>query len=250
MAPRPETLRETDDEARRLAVSLMREAASAALATAGAQGAPFCSLTGVATDMDGAPVLLVSGLSAHTANLARDPRCSLLFARTGKGDPLAHPRLTVVGAVRALDRGAPEGRRVRARFLRRQPKAALYADFPDFTFLKLEIASASLNGGFGKAYEPGPADLLTALDGADPLIDAEDAVIAHMNEDHGEAVKLCATRLAGRADGPWRLVSLDPDGIDLAAGQEMARLPFARRVNDADEARAELAALARAARAA
>ena len=43
-------------------------------------------------------VILTSRLSTHTANLEADGRASILLAQTGKGDPLAHPRLTVLGA--------------------------------------------------------------------------------------------------------------------------------------------------------
>ena len=60
-------------------------------------GTPFASLVTIATDADGTPLMLLSRLSAHTRNLLADPRCSLLFSQGGKGDPLAHPRLTVVG---------------------------------------------------------------------------------------------------------------------------------------------------------
>jgi putative heme iron utilization protein len=60
---------------------------------------------------------------------APDPRASILLAESGKGDPLAHPRLTVIGR---LER-CPDPR-VRERFLARHPKARLYADFVDFSF--------------------------------------------------------------------------------------------------------------------
>ena len=60
-------------------------------------GYPFASLVNVATDVDGSPLILVSRLSTHTANLEIDGRASLLLAAVGKGDPLAYPRLTVLG---------------------------------------------------------------------------------------------------------------------------------------------------------
>jgi putative heme iron utilization protein len=37
-------------------------------------------------------------------------------------------------------------------YLARHPKAQLYADFPDFIFIRLKPLGASLNGGFGKAF--------------------------------------------------------------------------------------------------
>src|SRR6202035_5579489 len=61
-------------------------------------GHPFASLVNVAPDVGGWPLILVSRLSTHTANLEADGRASLLLASTGKGDPLGHPRLTLLGS--------------------------------------------------------------------------------------------------------------------------------------------------------
>ena len=58
-----------------------------------------------------------------------------------------------------------------------------------------------------------------------------------MNADHSEAVRLYATRLLGAEDGPWRLTGLDPEGLDLALGDAMLRLPFPARVTTAEALR-------------
>ena len=130
-----------------LARHLLRSVRSGALATIdAADGTPFASLVTIATDADGTPLMLLSRLSAHTRNLLTNPRCSLLFAQTGKGDPLAHPRLTVTGRVTQT-----QDPRARARFVARHPKSKLYADFPDFGFFALEPTAGHLNGGFAKA---------------------------------------------------------------------------------------------------
>jgi hypothetical protein len=67
-------------------------------------GIRFAALVNVATDADGSPLILISRLSTHTANLETDGRASVLMASTGKGDPLAHPRLTLIGTFRPLAR--------------------------------------------------------------------------------------------------------------------------------------------------
>jgi heme iron utilization protein len=243
-----ETLRSTDDEARLLARSLVRTSPVVSLATLSPDGFPLASLASVATDVDGAPVLLISALSGHTSNLAADARCSVLFARSGKGDRLAHARISVTGQAETVDRDSDEGRRIRRRFLARQPKAALYVDFPDFRFVRLSMRGASLNGGFGKAYELGPSDLLTDLSLAQDLLAAEADILAHMNEDHPHTVGLYAVALGGRAAGPWRMVSLDPDGFEVAAHGELARIAFPAPVSGPDAAHAALVELARQAR--
>src|SRR3954470_1233336 len=146
-----------DFDASGLARTLLRTIRSGALATVDpSSGAPFASLVSVATDMDGSPLFLVSRLAAHTSHLDQDPRASLLLAASGKGDPLAHPRLTLMGRVAVTD-----DPRARCRFLARHPKAALYADFPDFSFRRLTVESAHLNGGFARAARLSAAEILT-----------------------------------------------------------------------------------------
>jgi putative heme iron utilization protein len=159
--PRPaDPFRAVDDEARALAHRLLHGARHGALATLEpGSGHPMASRVAVALDSDGVPLLLMSSLSAHSAALDADARCSLLVGDPGAGDPLAHPRLTVAGSARRLSREADEGRRARARWLDVHPKAALYVDFGDFSFWRLEPSGASLNGGFGRAWRLGPRDL-------------------------------------------------------------------------------------------
>ena len=213
-------------------------------------GHPFASLVNMATDLDGSPVILTSRLSTHTANLEADPRASVLLAETGRGDPLAYPRLTVLGAFARLERDGADDARVRRRFLARHPKSELYADFGDFAFWRMGVASAHLNGGFARAADLKATDVLTDLSGADALIAAEAGAVAHMNQDHADALVLYATKLLGEDDGPWRVTGLDPDGADLAAGDRTARLPFQERVTSGGQLRQVLVALAKQARSA
>ncbi|RUY85655.1 HugZ family protein, partial [Mesorhizobium sp. M7A.F.Ca.CA.001.10.2.1] len=68
--PKKDVIRETDAEAIRLAKTLLRSARFGALAVIEPQtGSPLASRVGVATDIDGAPLILVSMLSAHTGAL-------------------------------------------------------------------------------------------------------------------------------------------------------------------------------------
>jgi hypothetical protein len=247
--PATDPIRPTDETARALARGLLRRARSGALASLGRDGHPSASLVSLATDIDGTPLILVSALSAHTGNLIADPRASLLIAPGGKGDPLAHARITLQVAARRISRETDEGARVRLRFLARQPKAELYADFGDFSFFSLAIAGASLNGGFGRAYELQPSDILSDPAAARALAEIEPGAVAHMNEDHAEALQLYATALLGARKGGWRATGLDPDGLDLALGDATLRLPFPAPVDGPGPLRRMLAELAAQARA-
>jgi putative heme iron utilization protein len=239
-----------DFDAKRAAKSLLRATRTGALATIDRNtGHPFASLVNVATDVDGALLILVSRLSTHTANLEKDGRASVLLAATGKGDPLAHPRLTLIGTFIRLGRDDPDEARGRRRFLARHPKSELYAGFADFAFWRLQTVSAHLNGGFARAADLTAADVLTDPRGAESLIEAEVGALAHMNEDHTEAVRLYATRLLGGSDGNWRLTGLDPEGLDLALGDATLRLPFPGRIADPQALRRVLVDLSAKARA-
>jgi putative heme iron utilization protein len=176
-------------------------------------------------------------------------RASLLLAETGKGDALAHPRLTVLGSFAPVLREDAEEPRIRRRFLTRHPKSELYAGFVDFAFWRMDVVSAHLNGGFARAADLTAAELLTDLAGAETLVEAEESAIAHMNADHAKACQLYATRLLGAAEGDWRCVGVDPEGIELQYGQTALRLAFAQRVTGPGELRAVLKQLAEQARA-
>jgi len=245
----PENAPVADFDSRSVAKTLLRTTRAGALATIDRNtGHPFASLVNVATDADGSPLILISRLSTHTANLEKDGRASLLLASVGKGDPLAYPRLTVLGAFSPIARENAEEARVRRRFLARHPKSELYAGFGDFSFWRLGVVSVHLNAGFGRAADLKAADVITDVSGAENLIEAEAGAIAHMNADHSEAVRLYATKLLGAEDGPWRLTGLDPEGLDLALGDATLRLPFPERVASAEQLRKVVVDLANEAR--
>jgi heme iron utilization protein len=228
-----------------LARRLLRSGLTATLATVGADGAPYASFVGYATRFDGSPIFLFSGLSAHTRNLARDPRFSLLIAEPPKaeGDPMDSARLTIGGrAARSED---PLDR---ARYLRRHPKAELYAGLADFKIHVGAVADAHIVGGFGRARGLAVSDVIVGVADASTLAEAEEGIVAHMNEDHAAAVGLYATRLLGQPEAPWRMTGIDPEGCDLRAENRTARIVFDRRIANAREAREILVALAKKAR--
>jgi putative heme iron utilization protein len=225
--------------------ALVRRALKASLATIAANsGYPYASLITVATEASGAPLFLISGLAQHTKNLSQDPRASILFDGTGAaGDPLQGARVTLFGR---SERTGEEG--ARRRFLARHPEAAFYADFPDFAFWRLEVEGAHYIGGFGRIVDLSPAELLVGTEGAGDLLAAEPGIVEHMNEDHAEAVRLYATRLAGGHEGLWRMSGIDPEGCDLICEDDARRIRFKAPIASPGEARGELVRLASEAR--
>jgi putative heme iron utilization protein len=146
-------IRPTTPQAIDLARKLTREAKFGALAVLDTDsGAPYVSRVATSTDADYSPIILVSELSHHTRCLIKDPRCSILFGEPGKGDPLAHARVTLSCSAVRISKTDTDASRFAATFLESHPKANLYISFADFFFFRLHVLSVSLNGGFGKAF--------------------------------------------------------------------------------------------------
>ncbi|SFU22170.1 HugZ family protein [Mesorhizobium sp. YR577] len=249
METKKDVIRETDAEAILLAKTLIRTARHGAIATLDPEtGAPLASRVGTATDADGTPLILVSLLAAHTRALLADPRCSLLLGQAGKGDPLAHPRISLYCRARKLERDTPDYARAQRRYLNRNPKAELYVGLGDFSFFRLEIDGASLNGGFGKAYNLTSADLLTESPALEALAESEQSALDHMNSDHLDAIAVYARHYA-KADGDgWIVTGFDADGMDIATGDQIRRIFFPRKLTEAGELRKMLVEMAKSGR--
>jgi len=250
MDEKKDVIRETDAEGVRLAKTLLRSARFGALAALDPDGGgPMASRVGVATDLDGTPLILISGLSAHTRAIVADPRCSLLVGEPGKGDPLAHPRITLICRAEKLERGTDAWAAAERRYLNKNPKAKLYVGLGDFSFFRLNVEKASLNGGFGKAYLLTRQDMLSTGP-LDELASSEQGALDHMNDDHLDAIANYAAHYAKASAGDWRLTGIDPDGFDLADGDRVLRIFFDQPMLVAKEAHIKLVVMAKEARAA
>ena len=235
-----------DFDPKTTAKKLLREGRSGALATLfPGSGGPYCSLVNLATAADGAPLLLISTLAIHTKNLLNDPRCSLMIDERKEGDPLEGGRVMLMGKAEKTD--DPEARR---RYLGRQPEAEMYEGFADFAFYKMNLTGVHLVAGFGRIVDLKPEELLTRVDDAPELVAGETDILQHMNEDHADACRLYATKLLGAADGDWKCVGCDPEGLELQSGRTALRLPFPQRVRAPGVLRIVLKELAEKARAA
>lgn len=226
--------------------ALIRSRDRATLATLSRQpeGGPYASLVLLASGHDGAPILHLSDLAEHSRNITADARVSLLVDGTaGLDDPLTGSRASLVGTVDVTrDAG------LIARYLARHPSARAYAGFADFKFYRMQVSRAHLVAGFGKIDWVEGQAIRFAAGGAEALARSEADIVAHMNQDHGDAVALYATRLLNLPPGDWVMTGIDPEGIDLRDGGRVARLDFDQPVHDAETARAALVRLVAQAR--
>lgn len=238
----------TDFNPSRLAKSLLRRRRQGAIATLMTEsGAPYCSLVNVASHPDGSPIHLISRLAVHTKNILADSRVSLMLDERAAGDPLEGARIMLSG--RAEQAGLGELELVRRRYLNAHPSAANYADFGDFGFFRIRPTRTHLVAGFGRIIDLKPEQFLTDISDAAALIEAEQGAVAHMNEDHREAMNLYATGLLGAEGADWRCTGCDPEGLDMQAGFATLRLDFPERVTGPGELRKMLVHLVNEARA-
>ena len=207
---------------------------------------PFASFVLVATDHDGALLLLLSSLAEHTRALAEGSRCTSLFDGTrGQKEPLTGARLSLLGrAERSADPAVHK-----ARFLSRHRVARQYVDFGDFSMFVVRSERVHLVAGVGRIAWLEPTVL--APDGAtgerpgdEDLRDAEPLIVAHMNADHADALDSYAAHLIGLVGEGWEMIGIDPEGFDLQRAGQIARLAFDSPVFSAADARRVLIDLA------
>ena len=232
--------------------TLVASSSAASLATISREvpGYPFGSLVAYAVDGQGRPILCLSALAEHSRNLAADGRASLLVVAPDDGsDPLAQPRLTLVGSVSVL---SDEARAEALDVYRARHPSALYVGFHDFSVYRLEVAAVRFVGGFGR-MSWGSADAYAAAE-PDPLIDSAGQIIRHMNDDHADALVAYCRTFAG-LDGvdSATMIGVDRYGMDITATpadgtRQAARIAFANPVNSADEVRDATIDLLRTAR--
>jgi heme iron utilization protein len=229
---------------------ILRQARTGALATLTASGAPFASLVTVATATDGSPLLLLSTLAVHTANLARDARASILLELRQPGDPLQGSRISVSGRMIRLD---PEMDAVaRRRFLARQPEAVGYAAFRDFALWRMEVEGTHLVAGFGRIVEIPATDLLLPDEAAVIFAAAEPDLLDRLNAEAPDLLpglgEACLATSPAPASGSWRAIGIDPEGLDLghetAEGLTLHRLPFLTMMKDVRELPADVKEIA------
>lgn len=187
---------------------------------AGVDG-PYASLVLVACDYDASPIFLISTLAEHTRNLQQDGRVSLLFDGTrGLKEPLTGARVTLMG--RAQPSGDPALRR---RYLSRHPDAKGYVEFSDFHIYRITVSAAHLVAGFGEIHWIAGEDYRLDTSGLEGVVEAEEAVVAHVNQAHAGTNSTIARRL-GLAEGDWTMTGCDPEGCDIRCGGDFGRFDF------------------------
>ncbi|MFF0634546.1 HugZ family protein [Nocardia sp. NPDC004151] len=231
------------DEARTVAAATN----TATLATLSADGGPWASFVTYGL-LDGQPVLCVSRMAEHGRNLAGDPRASVSIVTPDlPEDPLAGTRLTLAGVAER-----PEGAEAvaaREAHLAAVPAAKTYIDFSDFTVWVLRVQRARWVGGYGRMDSATGEEYAAAQ--ADPIIPAAGRAIAHLNDDHADALLDMAHARGGYPDATAAVCErADRFGLDLRVttprGIAVTRIGYLEPIDTIAELRTATVELARA----
>jgi putative heme iron utilization protein len=187
----------------------------------GIQGAPFGSYVDYVLDDDGNPVLLMNEMSMHTVNIFenKDGMVTLftqLQSKTGSGAGQDISRCSVTGTIAKIDPKAADMDAIRMRYSITHSYADQVMDSPKFAFYRLTPCKIYFVGGFGvlakwvdiDEYKNAKADIL-AKEAAE--------IVARINRDHADDLKLTAKHLLDveNAIETIRVTNVDRLGMDL-----------------------------------
>jgi heme iron utilization protein len=212
-------------------------------------GFPFGSVMPYGLDDRWRPVFLVSTMAMHTQNLKADPRASLLVTQAdASGDPLGASRVTLVGEV--LPVPADETPGARALYLARYANSKYWVDFEDFSFYRMGVVDVYYVGGFGVMGWVSASEYDLAR--PDPLADAAEGIILHMNSDYRHALMLIAQVFGGMESLEAAMTSIDRLGFHVrlktADGMRGVRIAFPHEVASSAETRTVLVEMTQQAR--
>jgi len=209
-------------------------------------GFPFGSLMPYALDIAGRPIFLISNMAMHTQNLKADSRASLFIGQAGAdGDPLGAARATLIGHVEPVP--ANDIDIARGRYLTQHENSRYWVDFADFAFFRLQPIDIYYVGGFGVMGWVNAVDYEQSS--PDPLAEAAQSILAHMNADHIDSMILLARRHAHLEATEASMISVDRLGFSLrlktSDGMKGARINFLREVTTPQETRKVLVEMVR-----
>lgn len=198
----------------------VRGARSGVLSTLSASrlGYPFGSIVSFVADAAAQPVILISRLAEHSANLAADPRSSLLVQQVGD-DAQALTRVTVVCDAEPLE---PEQEFVE-RYQRHLPQSARLLGLGDFHFMTLRPTAVRYIGGFGAIRWITPNQY-------EPPWTVDSAAERQLLGKYRDAFVRAAANLDSSARRPTghsvQVTGFDSDGIDFTVDGKVSRMEW------------------------
>lgn len=207
-------------------------------------GYPFGSLAPYALTHEGRPLIYVSRIAEHTRNLAADRRACLTVIEPSSGNRQAVGRTSLLGDAQEVP--AAEREAAARRYFAFFPEQRQYEQFHDFSFWSIEPTRVRWIGGFGEIHWiERDAWLLDTPEWSS----GEAKIVAHMNEDHRDAMEAMCRHSLGAAPEGIEMVAVDPEGFHLRNAGAIHWLAFARLCGTSNEVRMEMVRLTKEARA-
>lgn len=228
------------------ASNLLAKSKHGVLSTNDQQGFPYSSLVDIAPIENGNILMLLSDLAEHTQNAKRDSKVSLLIAQDWISEQkLAKARVTFFGTLSKADKQAHQ-----QTYLSAQPKTEMYFSFADFHMFELSVERIYVIAGFGKM---GWVTKESYRSSDDPIKDAAQGILGHMNTDHAHNLVDYA-KVFGNL--PWaqsaRMLAIDAYGFDMVVkgndNNQSLRLPFDTPLDNVDDAHVTLVKMAKEAK--
>lgn len=203
------------------------------------EGYPFGSITPYCVDNQGRPVILISTIAQHTANIKVNPKVSLIAFDPLADDSQATARVTYVGDAKLIKDEA-----IAQRYYRFFPSAQGFGKTHDFNFYVIECVRLRFIGGFGEIYWLEQSDFIKQ----NPFsFEEEVGMVEHMNADHQAAINHYCDLYSLAYDDKYlpQLVGIDAEGFHLRVGDRLERIKFDEQISTTTKARQALVALAK-----
>lgn len=215
-------------------------------------GYPNGGVVAFAPDEDGNPIFVFSGMSSHTQDVLKDPRCSLTVAsKQFKG--AADGRVNLMGKTTLLSQKDKDA--AKALYLKKHP-GAFWIEFGDFNLFKMEIEKINFVGGFARAGSVTPEEYKEAK--TDIISEFGSHVAQHMNDDHMEStIAMVESAVPGLSATEAIITSVDSLGMYVKVTRTPAdndqmqqfkmRLPFPREADDRKDVKSIIVEMTQAA---
>jgi heme iron utilization protein len=227
--------------------ALLAKSKHGVLSTNDAKGFPYSSLVDIARLENGNILMLLSDLAEHTQNAKRDAKVSLLIAEDWISEQkLSKARANFFGALSKVDKAAHQ-----QTYSNAQPKADMYFSFADFHMYELQIERVYVIAGFGKMGWVTRESYASSE--SDPLREAAQGILEHMNSDHAHNLVDYAKVYGNlpRAQSA-RMITIDAYGFDMVVkgdnNHQSLRLTFDTPLKNVDDAHVTLVRMAKEAK--
>ncbi|MGO4894634.1 HugZ family pyridoxamine 5'-phosphate oxidase [Flavobacterium sp. W21_SRS_FM6] len=226
------------------AKTLVRQQHSGVLSTLSVSlpGYPFGSIVPYFMTNEGNIIIYISQIAQHTRNIKADAKVSMTLFDALEDDSQAAGRVTLLGDAKPADSDE-----LMVQYLALFPQSQSYKQTHDFQLYQIDVQRVRFIGGFGQIFWISKEDWLITSTNWQQI---SHGIVAHMNEDHQDAMRAIIAHQFNYKASSVMMVSSFQEGAHIRADTHNYYLPFSAYCTTAQEVRQQLVDLTQAARAA